>query len=228
MPTTSTARELMTSDRCCRFFERCDRPTQAYLEVNFRAPSQQCPRERYVGAASHRIVRSRFADLHGVRNARRLRNRCRKLRDGDFSRVSEVNDATAGLIVGRRHQNAAHHILDEAERPRLLSIAINRERSACERLSNEIRDHAPISNSHPRTVRVEDPDDSGIYSVRSHVGHDHGLAEAFPFVVTGSGPDWIYVSPVGFALRMLERIAIYFGSGRVEQSRIEKRREAAA
>src|SRR6202035_3047276 len=105
MPTTSTAWELKISDRRSRFFERCDRSTQAFLEVNLRMPSQQCLSERYIGAASHWVVGGRVAHLHRISNAGCFRNGCRKLAAGDFSGVSEVGDATAGLIVRRSQQD---------------------------------------------------------------------------------------------------------------------------
>ena len=46
------------------------------------------------------------------------------------------------------------------------------------------------------------------------VGHGHGFAKALGFVINRAWADGIDVSPIGFFLRMLQRIAVAFRGGR--------------
>ena len=75
---------------------------------------------------------------------------------------------------------------------------------------------AAVVELHARAVGVEDADDAGIDFVIAVVGHGDGLGEALGFVVDGARADGIHVAPVGFFLRMLQRIAVALGSGRDE------------
>ncbi len=48
------------------------------------------------------------------------------------------------------------------------------------------------------------------------ISHGDGFGEALGFVVDGARADGIYVAPVSFFLRVLERIAVALGCGRDE------------
>ena len=81
---------------------------------------------------------------------------------------------------------------------------------AAQRLADKRRYDASIAQAHPRTVSVEDPNDSGIDVVIAVIRHRHRLREPFRLVVNAARPDRVHVAPVVFFLRMLERIAVHF------------------
>ena len=68
--------------------------------------------------------------------------------------------------------------------------------------------HAAVVEAHPRTVRVEDPDDLRAQAVHLAVGHRDGLGEALRLVVHAARPDGIHVAPVGLGLRVDLRVAV--------------------
>ena len=94
------------------------------------------------------------------------------------------------------------------------------------RLADERRHDAPVAQAHARAVGVEDADDLGIDAVIAVVGHRHRLRETFRFIVNAARPDRVHVAPVIFLLRMDERIAVAFRSGREEERRLFRLRQA--
>ena len=65
---------------------------------------------------------------------------------------------------GRLHhaQEAIDEVIDEAERPRLLAVTVDREGLAAQCLGDEVRDEAAIHGVRAGAVRVENADDAGI------------------------------------------------------------------
>ena len=67
---------------------------------------------------------------------------------------------------------------------------------------------ARLVQAHPRAVGIEDADDLGVELVIAVVGRRHRLGESLGLVVHAAWSHRIHVAPVGFLLRMLQRIAV--------------------
>src|SRR5438105_1348879 len=70
----------------------------------------------------------------------------------------------AGLVVHHAHESV-DEVVNVAETARLLTVAINGDIGAVQRLGYEIAHDTTIARMHPRTVRVEDPDDANVHPV---------------------------------------------------------------
>ena len=57
----------------------------------------------------------------------------------------------------------------------------------------------------------------GIDLVIAVVGHGHGFGETLGFIVNAARADGVDIAPVGLGLRMFERVAVTFGSGREQE-----------
>src|SRR5579863_1964562 len=112
------------------------------------------------------------------------------------------------FIAAREADDAFDQVIDVTKAPRLAAVAVNREPLATESLHHEVRDDAAVAGVQARAIGVEDAHHARIHAARTVVSHDHGFAEALGFVVDRARTNWIDVSPIGFLLRMLERVAI--------------------
>ena len=111
---------------------------------------------------------------------------------------------------------AGHHVVHIAERAGLAAVAVDRDRLAGERLRDEVRHHAAVLRVHVRAVGVEDAHQPAVEALFAPVGHDQCLAEAFALVVASARADRVDIAPVGFGLRVDQRVAVGF-RGRCEQ-----------
>ncbi len=83
-----------------------------------------------------------------------------EVEDGHFLLRADID-----RVVEVAHQqavNAFDQIVDELETARLRSVAIDGQRLTAQRLTDEIRHHAPIVEAHSRSIGVEDADDARI------------------------------------------------------------------
>src|SRR5579863_1178250 len=99
-------------------------------------------------------------------------------------------------------------IADVAETASLAAVAVHRQVLDTKRLLHEVGNHTPIVELHARPVGIEDAHDTRVHVVIAMIGHGHGLAEALGFIVNRTRTDGIYVAPIGFFLRMFQRIAV--------------------
>ena len=118
------------------------------------------------------------------------------------------------LVRFRQAQEAVDFVADVAEAAGLAAVAVDGEVFAAQSLLHEVGDDAAVVELHARAVGVEDADDARIDLVIAVIGHGDGFGEALGFVVDRARADGIHVAPVGFFLRMLERIAVALGGGR--------------
>src|SRR5260370_16725409 len=86
------------------------------------------------------------------------------------------------------------------EAPGLAPVTENGEWLVIESLTNERRDNSPISQPHPGTVGIEDPDDLRVHFMEPMVRHGHRFREALSLVVYAARSDRIDMPPVLFAL----------------------------
>jgi len=169
-------------------------------------PAETRARERDVGLPDLRIVgRQRLVDDRARRSGH-LDDQPRDLLDRHLLRVADI-DRAAFL---RQHQldDAVDEIGDVTEAARLLPVAEDRDVLVDERLRDERRHGAAIADAHARAVGVEDADDLGVDLVEAAIRDRHRLREPLGLVVDAARPDRVDVAPVGFLLRMLERIAV--------------------
>ena len=75
-------------------------------------------------------------------------------------------------------------------------------------LRDEVRHGAAVADAHARAVGVEDPDDLRVQAVVAVVRHRDRFGKPLGFVVDAARADRIHVAPVGFLLRMVERVAV--------------------
>ncbi len=112
--------------------------------------------------------------------------------------------------------DAVDQVVDVAEGAGLRAVAEDRHRLAGERLRHEGGHHPAVAQAHARPVGVEDAHDPGLEPVVAVVGHHHRLGEPLRFVVDPARADRVDVAPVGFRLRVHQRVAVDLG-GRGEQ-----------
>ena len=127
-----------------------------------------------------------------------------------------------GIALFGLHQpiEPVHQIADIAEAARLRARSEDGDRFAAQGLIDERRHHAAIVQLHARPVGIEDARDVGAQAVVAVVGHGQRLGEALAFVVAGARPDRVHVAPIGFHLRMLQRVAVAFRGGGQQEARI--------
>src|SRR5580692_6327131 len=117
--------------------------------------------------------------------------------------------------LGQAHETV-NLIADVAKTASLAAVAVHRQVLATKRLLHEVGNHAAVVELHARPVGIEDAHDARVHIVIAMVRHGHGLAETLGLIVNRTRTDGIYVSPVSFFLRMLQRIAITLRSRRNE------------
>src|ERR1700674_154091 len=115
--------------------------------------------------------------------------------------------------LGQPHETV-YFIADVAEAASLAAVAVHRQVLPTKRLLHEVRDDAPVVELHARPVGIEDPRNARVNFVVAMVGHGHRFAESLSLIVNRTRTDGIHVAPVGFFLRMLQRIAVALRSGR--------------
>lgn len=91
------------------------------------------------------------------------------------------------LIVAQRNE-AFDQIINVANTPRLISVSVNGQALALQRLNNEVRDDPPVIGEHVWTVRTENPGNPYIDSAIAMVGERKRLCKPFCLVVEPRGP----------------------------------------
>ena len=134
-----------------------------------------------------------------------------ELQNRDLLRVADV----CRQMLIRHHQpvDPLDQVGNVTEAARLLSIPINRQRLADERLINKVWQRAAVIQPHPRPIGIEDSHDMRIHLVIAVIRHSHRFGKALRFVVDAARANGIDVSPVVFVLRRNFRITVTFARG---------------
>ena len=144
----------------------------------------------------------------------------REFAHGELLRVTDV-DGTGEIVRGiHGSDHRLDQIVDIAEAPGLLTVAVDRDVLAPERLHHEIADHAAVVRLHARPVGVEDPDHLDPELVLAPVVEEQRLCTALALIVAAANPDGIHSSPVFLLLRMNLRIAVNFAGARLQDLRL--------
>jgi hypothetical protein len=102
-----------------------------------------------------------------------LQHRLGELENRELARVAEVDRVV--LFARRKRIEAADHVVDVAEAPRLGAVAEDRQRLVLERLAHERRDRAAVVRPHPGAKAVEDPGDCRVHALLAVIRHGHCL-----------------------------------------------------
>src|SRR5690606_21439597 len=119
-----------------------------------------------------------------------------------FCRIADVDGAVATVALVHHTHDGLDHVVDVAERARLASVAIHRDRPVAQRLTNEIDHHAPIVQAHAGSVGIEDPRDTHAHREARAVDVTKRFGAALALVVTGTRTHGVDVPPVVLVLRM--------------------------
>ena len=136
--------------------------------------------------------------------------------DGEFARIAQVHGA--GDLVRRVHeaQYALDEVVDEAEGPGLEPLAIEGDVLALQGLDDEVGNHPPVIGMHARAIGIEDPGDLDPQAMLAVIVEKQGLGAALALVVAGPDADRIDVTPIVFALRVDDRVAVDLAGGGLE------------
>src|SRR6202022_2477133 len=104
------------------------------------------------------------------------------------------------LLAHCQAKDSLNQIRNVAEASCLASVAENRERLIIQSLADKRRNHAAISQTHSRSVCIEDADNLRVHSVKTVVSHRHRLGKSLCFVVDPTRSDWIHITPVVLVL----------------------------
>lgn len=163
-----------------------------------------------VGIAALGVVKGKGLIYNSELGLGELGNEVGKFVNGEFLWVAKI-DRAYERIVGRHHSHESFdEVVDILETTGLLSVAIDCDTFFLESFHDEIGDDTPVVGKHIGTVGVENAHDFHWNLVLAMKVHGERFGAALALIVTGSAPDWIHVSPIRFALRVLKRVAIYF------------------
>jgi hypothetical protein len=128
----------------------------------------------------------------------------------DFVGVAEIARPRHVLRALHQEFEALQKIVDVAERSRLRTIAVDRQRLFLERLDDEVRDNAAVVLEHARPIGIEDARDLDRQLVDAMIVEEQRLGAALALVVARANADRIDVPDVAFRLRMDLGIAVHF------------------
>ena len=148
-----------------------------------------------------------------------LRARSATVRSSGFPMLKGMS-ASEEFSISSRAMMSANEIRHIAEASRLRSIAVECQRLLLQRLNDEVRDHSPVAGSHARAVGIENPDDARVEPMMTPVCQRHRFRKALGFVIHTARANRVYVSPVGFRLRIHQRIAINFRCAGKQEARV--------
>src|SRR5947209_7762602 len=140
--------------------EVLDRAPQALLGAHARLVPEKRAGPGEVGPALLRVVR-------GARDEADLRRAAGQPDDrlGQLAHRHLVLGAAVdrpGLTGIEQRDDAAHQVVDVADRAGLRAGAVHGDRLAAQGLRDERRDGPAVVRAHARTVGVEDPDDADV------------------------------------------------------------------
>src|SRR4051812_23317931 len=146
---------------------RGERALEPLSELDLRLPTEQLLRQGDVGLALGRVVGGERLERDLRRRAGDVDHRLGELEDRELVRVADVHRADVVGLEQRR--DAADLVVHEAERPRLLAVAVHRERLAAHGLHEEVRHDAPVGGPQTRPEGIEDADDADVEAMAAVV-----------------------------------------------------------
>ena len=141
--------------------------------------------------------------------------------DGELTGISDVHRSVKVFRPVHHRLKGIQEIVAVAERTRLATVSVDRDRLAGQRLSDEVADHPTVIRMHPRTIGIEDANDPNIDFVLAVVIEHQRLGGPLAFVVTRANADWIDASAVRLGLRMNLRISVHLTGRGMQDPRPE-------
>jgi hypothetical protein len=170
-------------------------------------PTQELSGAGDVRASDPGVILRKRLEHDGAGGTGQLTDFLGELQNGNFFGIAQID-----RFMEVREQQADdpfHKIRNVAKGSGLGAVAINRDRLIAQSLTHEVGQGPTVVEPHPLAVSVEDADDMGVEIVNAVVGHRHGFGKTFGFVIHSPHADRIDIPPVGFLLRMFERIAVH-------------------
>lgn len=129
---------------------------------------------------------------------------------GKFFRVSNVYGAGEVIAGGHHFCHAHDQVVDVLEATCLLSGAIDGDIFSLKSLYDEVGYDSSVAWVHIWAVGVEYAYNFYFYAILSVVVGKDGFSTSFPFVVTGTYADGVYISPIAFGLGVYLWVAVDF------------------
>jgi hypothetical protein len=192
------------------FREKGDRPFQSLGERYGRLPAQQFPRLGNVGLALSRVVRGQGARHDARAGIGHVDHHFRQLPNGEFPGIAQIDRPGHAIRGGHQPDEAFDQIVDEAERPGLVAVAVDRYRFVAQGLHDEVGHDPAVMGMHARPIGVEDAGDPDIEVVLTVIVEEQRFGAALAFVVAGARPDRVDIAPVSLRLGMDAGIAVDF------------------
>lgn len=166
------------------------------LERHLRFPSELAFRERDIGLPLLGVVRRKRLEHELRLSSRDLDHLLGELEHRKLAGVADVD--RSGKVRPRVHHEheRVDEVVDVAERPRLLAVAVDGDILAPKGLHDEVAHDAPVVRVHARAVRVEYAHDLDLDRVLPVIVEEQRLRAALSLVVAGPDADRVDVSPV--------------------------------
>ena len=186
------------------------------MQPNLRLPAELRFSERDIGLSLLGIVAGqRFEDKLRTRS-REFQDLFCEVEDRKLDWITEIDRSCDGEVDAHKFYDRVDQIIYVAERARLLSLSIDRDRLSFQRLDDEIRDNSAIVGMHAGTISVEDACHLDRNAILPEVVKKERFSAPFALIVAGAKADWIDITPVALFLGMLKRIAVDFACGSLE------------
>ena len=90
----------------------------------------------------------------------------------------------------------------------MLTVAVNSDGLALQRLNNEIRDDAAITWVHARPIGVENTRNFNVEIMLAVIVEKERFGAAFAFIVASARADRVNIAPIAFRLWMHRGVAV--------------------
>jgi hypothetical protein len=203
---------------------RTGRATQQRVEIGdgagqpFAQPHRGFPVQRVAGAGDVRAALARIVGGQGAHDEGRARSGQRhdhfgQFDHGEFVGIADVDRAGDRVRAAHQADQPVDQIIDIAEGPGLLPIAIEGDGLAQQCLADEVRYDAPVRRVHARAIGVEDARDLDPHPPFAMIVEEQGFGAPLPFIIAGARADGVHMAPIILALGVDLRIAIDFAGG---------------
>src|SRR5680860_143817 len=197
-------------DSCSSASPRAARPfdgsPEPLLEGDLWLPAHSGASKGDVGTANLGVVHRSVGEHNLGVTARQRCNHLCELTNGDLTRVAEIH--RSGNIGMNETPDSFDEVVDVAQRPSLLAVAVHGQLLARKRLLDKGGNRASIALAQARAKGIEDADDPHRHAVGAVIRHHHRFREALGFVVDATRPDRIDVPPIALWLGMDFGIAV--------------------
>jgi len=171
--------------------------SQSSVKLNMGAPAiKSFLSQADIGPALDRIILGQGQEANLRFGACHSNNLFSQIKDGKFDGIAQIHRPC--YLVARLHHSdhSLEQVVHILETSCLGAIPVNGNRLVLKRLYNEVGYNPAVVWMHIWTIGVKDPDNLYSNLVLLMIVCKEGLGTAFTFIITGTYPDGIYISPV--------------------------------